>query len=283
MLVAIGFGLVQGFGLALVAFGFTLVYRANRVVNFAVGEAVVFGGYFTWWLVDVENLNVWLALLPAIAAGALLGYVTSLLMRGPLERSPMITQVMFLVGLSYLMTGLMNVGFGSAARNVPSGVPNTKLIGGLDLTRLDVFIITVAVVLIGAAFVVLYRTRLGADFRASASNRVGAQLMGVNPRLIGSIAWVAASATSVLAGWLLLPQFLVTPTIGEQYLFQAFAAVVIGGFGSLVGSAVGGIILGVATEVVAQVISAAYVPVVPLALTLIVLTIKPTGILGERA
>jgi branched-chain amino acid transport system permease protein len=279
VLIAIGSGLVQGFGLALVAFGFTLVYRANRVVNFAVGEGVVFGGYFTWWLVAVEHLNVWLALLPAVAAGALLGYLISLMLRGPLGRANQLTQIMFLVGLSYVMIGLMSVGFGSTARNVPSGVPDTKLIGGLDLTRLDVFIVVVVIVLIGAA----YGTRLGADFRASASNPVGAQLMGINPRRVGTIAWVAASAAAVLAGWLFLPKFLVTPTIGEQYLFEAFAAVVIGGFGSLVGSAVGGIVLGVATELVAQTISAAYVPVVPLVLTLIVLTIRPTGIVGERA
>lgn len=283
MLIAIGSGLVQGFGLALVAFGFTLVYRANRVVNFAVGEGVVFGGYFTWWLVAVEHLNVWLALLPAVAAGGLLGYVISLLLRGPLGRANQLTQIMFLVGLSYVMIGLMSVGFGSTARNVPSGVPDTKLIGGLDLTRLDVFIIVVVIVLVGAAFTVLYGTRLGADFRASASNAAGAQLMGINPRRIGTIAWVAASAAAVLAGWLFLPKFLVTPTIGEQYLFEAFAAVVIGGFGSLVGSVVGGVVLGVATELVAQTVSAAYVPVVPLVLTLIVLTIRPTGIVGERA
>lgn len=283
MLAVLGAGLVQGCGLALVALSFTLVHRANRVVNFTVGSAVVFGGYFTWWFVDVRGGDVWLALPSAVAIGGVFGCLVSLMLRGAVARAGMLPQVMVLVGLASVLTSVMDGAFGSVARNVPSPVHDTRLVPGLELTRLDVFIIGSVVALLVVTFLVLYGTRLGADFRATASNPVGAQLIGVSPNRVALVAWGAGMSMAVFAGWLYLPKFLVTATVGEHYLFQAFAAAVVGGFGSLIGSVLGGVVLGVASVFAAHTISAAFGPVVPLVVTMIVLTARPSGLLGERA
>lgn len=282
MLPALGSGIVSGFGLALISFGFAVIYRGVKVINFAAGPMVVIGGYLTWWIVSTQGLSVWVALAAVVAAGCVGGYVTSVLI-GPLARATLLQQVMLLVGLSYLLTGVLSLAFGSTAENVPGAFPGTSALPGLALTQQDLFIIGGVVVILALAFTVLYKTPVGLQFRAAASHAVGAQLMGINPRRVAILAWVGGTVISMVGGWLYLPNFVVSPDIGQQYLFQAFAAAVIGGFGSLTGAVVGGLVLGIGSALVAQGISAAYTAVVPFVVMVVVLSLLPKGLTGERA
>lgn len=282
-LAVLGSGIVQGLAIALVAAGFTIIYNATKVVNFANGQLMVLGGYVGWFLYSSHQMPFLVAVVGAIASGMLLGIFSDRLVIGPLRNATLLTQVIALLALTRVLDALYIQIFGAEAKSFPPYAQTLALVPGFNWSQMDLIIMATCIVVAGLLFLFLYKTNLGTYIRATADNPVGASLVGINPRTIALAAWGIGGGLAALSGVLLIPKYLLTPSIGPNLTFDAFAAVIIGGFGSLSGAIVGALAIGVGEALVAGYFAAGYEPLVSLAVMLAVLTIRPTGLIGERA
>jgi branched-chain amino acid transport system permease protein len=283
MLAVVGSGIVEGFVLALVAVGFTLIYNSTRVVNFANGQMMIAGAYVSWFTSTRLGWGLWLALLVGVVAGAVLGVITDRVFIAPLRRAPLLTQVIALLGLASILDGGFIQVFGNDTRSMQPYAPTIGLVPGLNWSWMDIIIMAATTVVVSALVAFLYLTERGTQIRAAADNPVGASLVGVNPNAIALTAWAVGGAITALGGALIIPKLLLDPAIGSRLTFLAFAAVVVGGFGSLVGAVVGGLIIGVVQATVAGTLSAGFEPLVGLVIMLVLLSFRPSGLFGARA
>lgn len=278
----IGSALVQGFALVLVATGFTIVYRATGVLNFATGEQLVLGGYAGYLLYDDEHVPFVAVVVLVIVIGALGGALVDRVVLGPVAGASVLTKVIVLLALSQALDAAYLEIFGSQPTNSIPYASTHAIVPGLNLSALDLIVIGTSAASLVALYLFLYATSLGMRMRATASNRAGATLVGINPRFISTISWVVGGALTALAGCLILPKYVLDPTAGTTFTFSAFAAVTLGGFGSVIGAAVGGLLISLVDAVVGSVFASGYEPLVALITMLVVLAVAPTGIIGER-
>jgi branched-chain amino acid transport system permease protein len=280
---AIGSGLVQGCALALVAAGFTVIYRATGLINFANGQQLVFGGYIGWWLVTHQHFPFWLAALCAVLGGFLLGVAIERLVIGGVRKADLLPQVIVLFALAQALDGGFIDIFGAQAKATPAYAGQTAIVPGLNFSATDIVIICVTAGTLTLLGLLLYRTDIGARMRANADNEIGTRLVGINPRTMAMTAWGIGGAFASLSGAVIVPEHLLSPEIGSTFTFNAFAAVGIGGVGSVWGAVAGGLFVGVAEAVVATELNAGYESLVSVAVMIVVLTLRPTGLLGGRA
>lgn len=278
----IGDGLVQGISLGLVAVGFTLIYQASGIVNLANGVLMVLGGYLVWFFTTAWHWPFWLAAVAAVAAGAVAGVLCDLIIIGPVRRSPLLMQVIALLALSYVADNLYTLIFGPNAETVNPYAGTKAVVPYLGWSQLDIVIIAVSVAAIALLIAFLYRSDFGLRMRATADNSVGTVLCAINSRRVVRGAWAVGGALTTLAGALLLPKYVVSASVGDSITFQAFAAVVLGGFGSLTGALIGGIVVGVVDSVVASTIASGYDTLTNVVLMVLVLVARPSGLVGER-
>jgi branched-chain amino acid transport system permease protein len=278
----IGSALVQGFALILVATGFTVVYRATGVLNFATGEQLVLGGYAGYLLYDDAHVPFVVTVLLVIGIGAFAGAVIDRVVLGAMTRASVLTQVIVLLALSQALDAAYLEVFGPEPTNSVPYASTRAIVPGLNLSTLDLIVIGTSAVSLLALYLFLYTTSMGMWMRATASNRAGAGLVGINPRLISTVSWVIGGALTALAGCMILPKYVLTPTAGTTFTFSAFAAVTLGGFGSVIGAAVGSLLISLVDAVVGAELASGYEPLVALVTMLVVLALLPTGIIGER-
>lgn len=282
-LAVLGSGVVQGFAIALVAVGFTVIYSATGVVNFANGQLMVLGGYVGWWALVAVKLPLPLVIVAAVLSGAALGILSDLIVIGPLRSSSLLVQVIALLALTYVLNAAYVAVFGAEAKTFPPYAPTTALVPGLNWSAMDLVIMASCTLIVGLLLAFLYLTDAGTSMRATADNRIGASIVGINPRRVARLAWGLGGGIAALSGVLIMPKLVLTVTTGPSLTFVAFAAVVLGGFGSLTGAVVGALLVGIANALVDGLFAAGYEPLVSLAVMLVVLTLRPSGLIGERA
>lgn len=279
----LGSGFVQGCVLALVAAGFTVIYRATKLVNFANGQQLVFGGYVGWYLASHTSLPFWVTAILVVLAGFGLGVVIERLVLGPVRNAPLLSQVIVLLALAQILDAAYLDIFGAEPRDSPSYAGQTSIVPKLNWSATDLVIIGVSIAALAALGLLLYRTDIGARMRANADNRMGAGLVGINPHRVALLAWGIGGALAALSGAVLAPKFLLSSAVGSTFTFNAFAAVTIGSVGSVSGAIAGGLFVGLAEALIAAEFNAGYEPLVSLAIMFIVLTIRPTGLLAREA
>jgi branched-chain amino acid transport system permease protein len=280
---ALGTGIINGLALALVSLGFTLVFRATRVVNFANGSQMVLGGYVAWELSTKGSAPAWLGILGAVLVGAASGCLIDRVALRPLQNASLLAQVIVLLAVTQVASAAFLKFFGADAKSMKPYAGRTPVVGGLGWSAMDVIIVVVSIGLVGALTAFLRWTSVGLRMRMVASNRLGAAIAGVNPRRISTLAWTYGGALAALSGALIFPTYLLSPDLGQQYTFDSFAAVVLGGFGSLPGAALGGLLIGVIQSLVAAEVGSTYSAFVSLGVMLVVLLGRPAGLLGARA
>lgn len=280
---ALGSGVVNGVALALVSLGFTLVYRATRVVNFANGVQMVLGGYVAWRLSTAAALPVWLGILLAVVAGAASGLIVDRIALRPLRNATLVSQVIVLLAVTQVASALFLAFFGPEAKTMKPYAGRSPIVPGLNWTQMDIVMMVVSLVLVAVLTLVLRRTSVGLRMRMVADNQEGAVVSGVDPGRLSTLAWCVGGALAALSGALIFPTFLLSPGLGQQYTFDSFAAVVLGGFGSLPGAVVGGLLIGVVQSLIASAVGATYGAFVSLGVMVVVLLARPSGLLGARA
>ena len=277
-------GLLLGGFYALLACGLSLIFGVMRIINLAHGEIAVLGAFVVALLTDAAGLSPVIGLVIVLPAAALFGY---LLQRGVLTRSLRAGELAPLLatfGLAIVLQNLMLQVFSANSRQVDVGAfgsAGIRLTDQISLPALGLLTFAVAVAVLGGLQVMLSRTGIGRAIRATASDADTAELVGVNARTVYAVATAIALATAALAGVFLGMRSTFDPFSGQQQLIFAFEAVIIGGLGSLWGTLLGGIVLGVAQTVGAQIDPS--LPVLAGNIVfLLVLAFRPAGVFAVR-
>jgi len=286
-------GLALGAVYFLIASGLSLIYGLMDVLNFAHGVFLTLGAYAGWAVAaHLPRLGFVAAVVAAAAAGAVVAAATEVLLIRPLYGRP-ISQILVTIGLDLALVGLLEGGFGSDSRSVavPGWLPAVTAIGGERIPNGDFLALGAGLAVLGALTWFLRRTRYGMIIRAGAENRDMVRALGIDVGRAFTVVFAVGGAAAGLAGLLNSVVFsgaLVNPTQGDQLLIFAFIVVVIGGLGSITGSAFAAVLVGLVQVYVtfyagtgaglAQLGNVSVVLVLA-----IVLLVRPRGLLGRAA
>jgi branched-chain amino acid transport system permease protein len=249
-------GILLGGLYALLATGLSLMFGVMRIINLAHGALALLGAYMAFLVVGHAGWSTYLSLLVVLPGALLVGYV---LQRTLLERSLRAGELVPLLttfGLLIVIGNLLQYFFSPDVHSLPAGRIGTaswRLSSHFTVPWFDVLILGVAIVVLGSLQLMLSRTQIGRELRATAADPDTAELVGVDARRVYGIATAIAVATAALAGAFYAMRSAFDPFSGGTELLYAFEAVIIGGVGSLWGTLVGGIVLGVAQTVSAQI------------------------------
>lgn len=251
-------GILLGGLYALFACGLSLMFGVMRIINLAHGDLAVLGAFLVWALADHADLSPFIAILPVLPVMLLVGYGLQLTMLGRSLRSGTLVPLLTTFGLAIVIQNVLLQVFSPDVRSLGAtagriSTASWRVSSQLSISALGVLILLVAVLVLGGLQLFLARTGLGREMRATAQDPDTAQLVGVNARAVYARATGIAVATAALAGAFLAIRSTVDPSSGPTQLIYAFEAVVIGGFGSLWGTLVGGIVLGLAQAVGAHI------------------------------
>ena len=278
-------GLVTGSVYALLAIVIVSVFKTTDVPNFAQGEIFMMGGYVALMLLLVAKLPYWLVIvltLVVVTAGAAL-FQRVVMERVTGSRGVGVQLVIATLGLAYALKGLVRqTGLGDTPRSLPSLVSNDAvIIGDAALTRLDVVIFLVAVLVMLLLYGMFNHTRIGKAMRAAGMNPKAAQIVGIRLSRIRMLVWALSGLVSALAALLITPKVLITPDIAHIAIL-AYAAAIVGGFTSLPGAVLGGLVVGILENLVGLFISTNAIVVAPFLAILLTLVLRPQGLLGGK-
>jgi branched-subunit amino acid ABC-type transport system permease component len=281
---AFGFGLVTASVLAIASVGFTLQFGVTDVLNLAYGAVMIFGA-FAAYLLNSHGISVWAGMVAAMAACALLSVLLNAGVYAPFQRrraSP-ITMVIVSLGMTLIIEFGVQALAGGVAVSYRVGLGPTFRAGGLILNGAQLVIMGLSVAVMAATHALLRYTRLGKAMRATAANRTLARNCGIRTGTVISVTWAITGAMAGLAGTVFaldLGSFDATST--DLFLILILAAVFLGGPGQPYGAMLGAVIIGIATEVSAAFVPADYKYVVAFLVLLIMLGVRPAGLLGQQ-
>jgi branched-chain amino acid transport system permease protein len=282
-------GLIGGTIYALLAAGITLVYKATRAVNFAQAEIGTLSLYLTWWLSGKHHNPWWVGALAALALGITMSLVFERLVMRQLVTSSQITKTVATIGFVLLLIGLESRWFAGSAKTFPP--PLTRggfTVAGVVVSPTQELAVIVVAVIAFALALFLRRTRFGLAILASADDPVAAQLMGVPRARVSAATWAIAGALSVIACLLIEPTVgVLSPSAFTTLFIYGLTGALLGGLTSLPGAFAGGLLVGIAqSEVVAHFVQYSQVPgpenLAMLVIVLVVLLVRPQGLLGTR-
>ncbi|GDX58288.1 branched-chain amino acid ABC transporter permease [Comamonadaceae bacterium] len=294
-------GLVLGSMYALVALGYTMVYGIINLINFAHGEVLMVGALTSWTIIGLMKdgmpgtpgyVILLVALVISCVVAAALNFVIEKVAYRPLRNSPKLAPLITAIGMSILLQTLAMIIWKPNYKPYPTLLPSTPFnIGGAVITPTQVLILAMTAVSLAVLMWVVNSTKLGRAMRATAENPRVAALMGVKPDLVISATFVMGAVLAAIAGVMWAANYgTVQHTMGFLPGLKAFTAAVFGGIGNLAGAVVGGILLGLIESIGAGYIGALtggvlgshYSDIFAFIVLIIVLTLRPSGLLGER-
>lgn len=299
--------LVNGISLgsiyALIALGYTMVYGIAKMLNFAHGDIIMVGGFTVFTAMSTAWCPVWLSVVIGIVVCTVLGVVIEKVAYKPLRSAPPLAVLITAIGVSYLLQNLALLIFGSAAQNftsIVSGMPPflTVLDGQAPLfftaapsgtkalltISMETFLsIVVSVIIMVALTLFINKTKAGKAMLAVSEDKGAAQLMGINVNGTISLTFAIGSALAAAASVLMCSSYpQISPYTGSMPGIKAFVAAVFGGIGSIPGAMIGGVLLGVIEQLSKAYISSQLSDAIVFLVLIIVLVVRPTGILGKK-
>ena len=280
-------GVVIGLIYSLMALGITFIYGIMKMINWSMGEFYMIGSYAQYALIAtlLGPRRWWLALPLAMGAVFVLGLIIQRLLLRPMfvgvvERRDEYATIITIA----LMVFFRNLAIvvGGPNQYAPGDYAKPRMLGTLPISGNRFVALIATLVLLGLFYLVVKHTALGRALRGAAQNRVGIQTAGIDVLRLDMIAFGVGVALAAAAGALLAPDFLVYPENGAISTFKGFEIIVIGGLGSIAGSIVGGLLLGVLEALGSVFISSAYRDLYGFVLLILVLVLRPTGLFGER-
>ena len=283
-------GLALGCKYALIALGFSVVFKATGVINFAQASLVLLGAYLTFDFAQTWDLNFYLSLVMAMAAGALVGVLTEASVLRWLVGQPPAALIMVTIGLLFVLNNVVTAIWGPDNRNLgdPWGIKTRDVIGVTVADR-DVWAIGFAAVAVAAFFLFFRYSTLGLAMRAAAFDPEAAMAQGIPARRVHRVAWAIAGVVAALAGATLAAGAgQLSPATGSLALV-AFPAIILGGLDSPLGAVVGGIIIGLVQQFTALLapeyfdwVGDSFERVSPYLVMIVILLIRPYGLFGTR-
>ncbi len=276
-------GLSHGAIYALVALSMTVLYRATTVVNFGHGDMVMTGAFVVYVFVLIIGFPYIPATLLVLVLMFAFGFGVDRWLMMPVRHGPHIALAMMSIAMGYFLRGVARVLWGREVLPMPSfaDIPPI-IIGDLILTGDAIVILCAVLILVMVFFLILYRTNLGKLIQATYQSERGARLVGVNVARFHSMMWGVASMMGAIGGMLISPVTLLHPDMGASLLIHSFAAMTLGGFGSLFGAIIGGLFLGVAEQILGAYVSTTLIDVTTYIVIISVLIIRPIGLFGRR-
>ena len=269
---------------ALVAIGYTMVYGIAKMINFAHGDIIMVGSYVALLFFQSSGLPVWGVIAATAAVSAVLGVTIERLAYKPLRGGSRMSALITTIGVSLMLQNGFLLIFGSSPKPFPNHFTGEGFtLGGVTVSRLTAITLVVTVVLMVLLTLFVNRTRVGKAMRAVSEDQGAAQLMGINIDTSISITFAIGSALAAVAAVLYSSTYpLINPYMGSMFGLRAFIAAVIGGIGVIPGAMIGGFIIGIAEALIKRYISSAMADAIVFALLIIVLLVKPSGLLGRN-
>jgi branched-chain amino acid transport system permease protein len=276
-------GITVGAIYALVAIGFSIVFNASNVINFAQGEFVMIGGMSAVSLL-ATGIPMTLALPGAVAVAAIVGLVVEKLAIERARRADVVPLIIITIGASIFLRGLVEIVLDKDFHPLPSFSGDTPIaLGGAQLQPQSLWVIGVTLVIVVALTLFFHRTRAGKAMRAVSHNRLAAELVGIDVRKVLRASFGLAAALGAVGGVLIAPIAFTSYDAGIMLGLKGFAAAMLGGLGSFPGAVAGGLTLGVLESAGAGYVSSAYKDAIAFVILLAVLLLRPDGLLGARS
>ena len=271
---------------AVIALGYTMVYGIAKMLNFAHGDVIMVGAYIVFALTSYAGVNPYLALVISMAACTLLGMAIERFAYKPLRGASPLAVLITAIGVSYFLQNMALLIFGSQAKSFTSivNLPALTLAGGkITISAETIVTIIVSLIIMVSLTHFVNKTKPGRAMLAVSEDKGAAQLMGVNVNATISLTFAIGSGLAAVAGVLLCSAY---PTLSSQTGampgIKAFVAAVLGGIGSIPGAVIGGVLIGVIEILSRSYISSQMADAIVFAVLIIVLLVKPTGILGKK-
>ena len=282
--------LVNGISLgsiyAIIALGYTMVYGIAKMLNFAHGDVIMMGAYIAFCALQYWNMPPLVSLVVAMVACTVMGVVIEGLAYRPLRQAASLAVLITAIGMSYLLQNLALMIWGANPKSFPSSminIPTISLFGGeLKIAGATLVTIVANIIIMVALTFFTSKTKMGKAMRCVSEDRGAAALMGINVNQTISITFAIGSALAAVAGILLCSSYpTLQPTTGSMPGIKAFTAAVFGGIGSIPGAMLGGLLLGVIEIFGKAYISTELGDAIVFAVLIVVLLVKPTGLLGK--
>ena len=280
-------GLNQGAIYALIALGYTMVYGIIRMINFAHGDFIMIGAYTLFYTIPLmvdAGMPAWMAVIVAVAVCALVGVLVEILAYRPVRKAGPMSALITALAMSIFLENLAMVLFGAKPHNVQAifSLP-TITVGGVSLPLNVLLTIGIGVAMMLCMQLFVKKTKLGKAMRAVSYDTDAALLMGINVDHVISFTFALGSCLAGAAGVLVGIYYnTIDPLMGIMPGLKAFIAAVLGGIGIIPGAMMGGLILGVVEALVSGFISSTFRDAAAFAILIIILLIKPTGLLGKN-
>lgn len=277
-------GFSQGAIYALIALSMTVVFRATTIVNFGHGDFVMGGAFVVYVMVILVGLPYVPAAIVSIGILFIVGVAVSRGFIDPIKAGPHIGFAMMSISLGYVLRGGARTLWGREVLPMPPVFDIDPIfIGDLVITGDAIFIGGTVAVLLVVFFLIFYRTEVGTVVQAVYQSERGAMLIGVNVRAFHETMWGVGLAMGAIGGILIAPISLLHPDLGAAFLIRGFAAMTLGGFGSLGGAVVGGLLLGLAEQYLGAYVNSALIDITAYLVIVVVLVIRPAGLFGRPA
>ena len=279
-------GISLGSVYAIIALGYTMVYGIARMLNFAHGDIIMVGGFTVFTIVTTMGGSPVVGILASVVVCTVLGVTIERVAYRPLRDASPLAVLITAIGVSYLLQNVALLIFGSNARQFTSviTVPALKLAGGkLSISSVTIVTILSCIVIMAALMAFINKTKMGQAMLAVSEDRGAATLMGINVNRTISVTFAIGSALAAVAGVLLCSAYpSLSPYTGSMPGIKAFVAAVFGGIGSIPGAFIGGILLGIIENLAKAYISSQLSDAIVFSVLIIVLLVRPTGILGKK-
>jgi len=275
-------GLTVGATYALAALGFSIIYNASGVINFAQGEFIMLGGMSAAVLVTA-GIPLPFAILLAVGIAGLAGLLVEKLAIEPARNAEVVTLIIITIGASLFIRGLVQVFLGKDTHSLPPfGGERPIAVLGATLLPQSVWVLGITLVVVAVLGWFFGRTLLGKAMLATSHNKLAAQLVGINTRMILLLSFGLSGVLGAVGGIIVAPITYTSYDAGIMLGLKGFVAATLGGLGSGVGAIVGGLLLGIVEAMTAGYISSAYKDAMPFVLILLILFFLPRGLFGAK-
>ena len=275
-------GLSTGAIYALIGIGFSIIYNATGIINFAQGEFVMLGGLLTLSCMELLKLPLWAAVPCAVAISTVVGVLFERLAIRPLKLPTPINLVIITIGGSILIRGLAMLLWGKDTHTIQPFSGDTPIaIGGATVLPQHLWILAITIIIILVNKVYFYHTISGKAMRACSYNRRAAGLVGIDVKRMVMFSFVSSSAMGAMAGIIVAPLTMTAYDVGVMLGLKGFCAAIIGGMSSGLSTVIGGLLLGVLESLGAGLISSGYKDAIAFIILLLILFIRPQGLFGK--
>lgn len=278
-------GLSLGSIYALIALGYTMVYGIIKLINFAHGDVYMLGAFIAFYATTFFHLNFFVALVLAMVLCGILGVLIEKIAYRPLRHATRISALITAMGVSYILEYTTQLFAGSEVKTFPSGLMSETAFtfGGVRITMQQIYIFAITIGLMILLSYIVKKTKMGRAMRAVSVDEGAAQLMGINVDQTISFTFFLGSALAGVAGVLVGVYYnSINPLMGMAPGLKAFIAAVFGGIGSVPGAMIGGVFIGIAETFVTAYGSSLYKDAIVYILLILVLILKPDGLLGKN-